>query len=493
VTGDLQLLLILLLPLLTALGVVTASPMPNLREGVSVVAGILLFLLVASLASSVSWDAPPTLILAEPVQGLQLVLTPEPLGVLFALIASLLWPITTVYAMGYMRGNQEKHQTRFFAAFAVSIGSAMGIAMAGNMLTLFVFYEILSVATYPLVTHSGSAKAKRAGRVYLGLLMATSIGLMLPAMVWTWSLTGTLDFTRGGVFGDEVGSGVLSVLLVLYVLGIGKAAIMPFHRWLPAAMVAPTPVSALLHAVAVVKAGVFTVVKVSVYIVGIDTIAVIAAADWLMLLAGFTILAASVIALLKDNLKARLAYSTISQLSYVILGCMLATSMGVIGGSMHIAMHAMGKITLFFCAGAIYTAAHKTEISQMDGLGRVMPFTYAAFLIGALSIIGLPPLGGSWSKWFLLVGAADAQQMAMIAVLLISSLLNVAYLVPVAARGFFRNRTESENVGHVGIREAPLSCVVPLCITATGCVLLFFYADALYALLLPIAATETTP
>jgi len=493
VTGDLQLLLILLLPLLTALGVVTASPMPNLREGVSVVAGILLFLLVASLASSVSWDAPPTLILAEPVQGLQLVLTPEPLGVLFALIASLLWPITTVYAMGYMRGNQEKHQTRFFAAFAVSIGSAMGIAMAGNMLTLFVFYEILSVATYPLVTHSGSAKAKRAGRVYLGLLMATSIGLMLPAMVWTWSLTGTLDFTRGGVFGDEVGSGVLSVLLVLYVLGIGKAAIMPFHRWLPAAMVAPTPVSALLHAVAVVKAGVFTVVKVSVYIFGIDTIAVIAAADWLMLLAGFTILAASVIALLKDNLKARLAYSTISQLSYVILGCMLATSMGVIGGSMHIAMHAMGKITLFFCAGAIYTAAHKTEISQMDGLGRVMPFTYAAFLIGALSIIGLPPLGGSWSKWFLLVGAADAQQMAMIAVLLISSLLNVAYLVPVAARGFFRNRTESENVGHVGIREAPLSCVVPLCITATGCVLLFFYADALYALLLPIAATETTP
>jgi multicomponent Na+:H+ antiporter subunit D len=268
---------------------------------------------------------------------------------------------------------------------------------------------------------------------------------------------------------------------------------MPFHRWLPAAMVAPTPVSALLHAVAVVKAGVFTVVKVSVYIFGIDTLADIAATDWLMVLAAFTILSASVVALGKDNLKARLAYSTISQLSYVILGCMLATSMGVIGGSLQIAMHAMGKITLFFCAGAIYTAAHKTEISQMDGLGRAMPVTFAAFMIGALSVIGLPPLGGSWSKWFLLVGAADAQQIAMIFVLLVSSLLSVAYLVPVAARGFFREHTGTGNPRNPGIQEAPVFCVIPLSLTAVGCLLLFFFADALYALLLPITTSVTTP
>ncbi|MGD8957497.1 MAG: proton-conducting transporter membrane subunit, partial [Chromatiaceae bacterium] len=273
---------ILAVPMLGAIGVAVTRHNPNLREGVSIAAGVLLFLLVASLAVTISWDAAPTLVLAEPVQGLALSLRPEPLGMLFALVASFLWPITTLYALGYMRAHHEQNQTRFFTAFAVSIGAAMGIALAGNMLTLFVFYEILSVATYPLVTHAGTEKARRAGRLYLGLLMGTSIGFLLLAMVWTWQLTGTLEFTRGGVFGDEVGAGMLSVLLVLYVFGTGKAAIMPFHRWLPAAMVAPTPVSALLHAVAVVKAGVFTILKVAVYIFGIDTIAGLAAADWLL-------------------------------------------------------------------------------------------------------------------------------------------------------------------------------------------------------------------
>ena len=492
-TGSALLIGIMVVPLVVTAGVIALHRYPNVREGLTVLGGLLLFGLVATLASGIDFANPPTLLLAEPIPGLALQLTPEPLGILFALIASLLWPVTSVYAIGYMRGNREGHQTRFYAAFAVSIGAAMGIALAGNLLTLFLFYEVLSVATYPLVTHARTDKARHAGRVYLGTLMGTSIGLFLLAMVWTWHLTGTLDFTSGGIFDDSVGNGVLSALLLLFVFGTGKAALMPFHRWLPAAMVAPTPVSALLHAVAVVKAGVFTVVKITVYIFGIDTVASIAAADWLMAIAAFTILSASVVALYKDNLKARLAYSTISQLSYVILGCMLATSMGVIGGSMQIAMHAMGKITLFFCAGAIYTAAHKTEISQMDGLGRVMPVTYAAFLIGALSVIGLPPLGGSWSKWFLLVGAADAQQMAIIGVLLFSSLLNVAYLVPVATRGFFRDLPGVGKSDRVAIREAPALCVIPLTLTATGCVLLFFFADALYALLLPIAMPETTP
>jgi multicomponent Na+:H+ antiporter subunit D len=285
---------------------------------------------------------------------------------------------------------------------------------------------------------------------------------------------------------------------------------MPFHRWLPAAMVAPTPVSALLHAVAVVKAGVFAVMKVTVYVFGIDFLSATGASQWLLWVAALTVLLASFVALTQDNLKARLAYSTVSQLGYVVLGAALATSMGVIGGSMQIVMHAMGKITLFFCAGAIYTATHKTEISQLDGLGRAMPFTFGAFLIGALSIVGLPPLGGSWGKWYLLAGAADAGQWAMMAVLLVSSLLNVAYLLPIAARGFFvpensnhpgasrhpslskeGNTREPSLEGNgdsawTGIREAPLACVVPLCLTALGCVLLFFFADALYALLAPI-------
>ena len=268
-----------LVPLLAALGVVASRANPNLREAVSIAAGVILFLLVATLAATIDWAAPGTLIIAEPIAGLPLALTPEPLGILFALVASLLWPITTLYAVGYMRAHNEHNQTRFYTAFAVSISAAMCIALAGNMLTLFVFYEVLSVATYPLVTHAGTDKAKRAGRVYLGLLMGTSIAFLLLAMIWTWLLTGTLDFTPGGVFGDDVSGTILGILLLLYVFGTGKAALMPFHRWLPAAMVAPTPVSALLHAVAVVKAGVFTVLKVSVYIFGLDRIGQLAAAD----------------------------------------------------------------------------------------------------------------------------------------------------------------------------------------------------------------------
>ena len=236
------------------------------------------------------------------------------------------------------------------------------------------------------------------------------------------------------------------MLLFLYMYGIGKAALMPIHRWLPAAMVAPTPVSALLHAVAVVKAGVFTVLKVAIYIFGVDYLSETGASTWLMYVAGATIVIASVVALTKDNLKARLAYSTVSQLSYVVLGAALATSWSVVGGAMHIAMHAFGKITLFFCAGAIMVAAHKTEISDMGGLGRRMPLTFAAFAIGALSVTGLPPLGGAWSKWYLGLGAADAEQLIFVAVLMISSLLNVAYLIPVAARAFIPERRENEPV-----------------------------------------------
>ncbi|MCP5431396.1 MAG: monovalent cation/H+ antiporter subunit D family protein [Chromatiaceae bacterium] len=469
---------ILLVPLLAAIGVVFTRNRPNVRETVTVVAGIVLFLLVATLAATISWDQPPTLVLAEPVHGLALALTPEPLGMLFALVAGFLWPVTSVYAIGYMRAHHEQNQTRFYTAFAVSICAAMGIALAGNMLTLFVFYEILSVATYPLVTHAGNEQAKRAGRLYLGLLMGTSIGFMLLAMIWTWQLTGTLDFTPGGVFGNNVSSGVLSALLVLYVFGAGKAALMPFHRWLPAAMVAPTPVSALLHAVAVVKAGVFTILKVSVYLFGIDRIAELPVSSWLAALAGLTILLASFVAMTKDNLKARLAYSTISQLGYIVLGAMLGVTAGVIGGGMHIAMHAFGKITLFFCAGAILVAAHKTKVSELDGLGRRMPLTMLAFLIGALSIVGLPPFVGTWSKWLLIQGTLDSGFWVLTGVLMLSSLLNVMYLVSIPVRGFFRAPASQGD----GIREAPTASLIAIAVTTTGCVLLFFWAEPLYRL-----------
>ncbi|MCB1800643.1 MAG: monovalent cation/H+ antiporter subunit D family protein [Gammaproteobacteria bacterium] len=469
-----------LLPLCAALAVVAARGKPNLRETLSILAGVVLFILVAALAAGIDWQAPPSVLLAEPMPGLTLTLTPEPLGMLFALVASLLWPVTTVYALGYMRAHHEQNQTRFYTAFAVSIAAAMGIALAGNMLTLFVFYEILSVATYPLVTHAGSDKAKRAGRVYLGLLMGTSIGLLLPAMIWTWHLTGTLDFTPGGIFSDDVGEGVLGILLVLYVFGIGKAALMPFHRWLPAAMVAPTPVSALLHAVAVVKAGVFTILKVSVYIFGIDRIAQLAIADWLMALAALTIVLASLIALRQDNFKARLAYSTVSQLSYITLGAMLGIAAGAIGSGMHIAMHAFGKITLFFCAGAVLVTAHKSRISELNGIGRQMPWTMGAFTIGAVSMIGAPPAAGFISKWYLVSGALQTEQLIAITAIVVSTVLNAAYFMPIVYSAYFR---PAEQAGeHAGHGEAPLPIVLALCTTAALTVIVFFYPDIPLAL-----------
>jgi len=259
---------------------------------------------------------------------------------------------------------------------------------------------------------------------------------------------------------------------------------MPLHRWLPAAMVAPTPVSALLHAVAVVKAGVFTVLKVIVYIFGADYLRQSGYADWLMYVAGASLLLASLIALTKDNLKARLAYSTVSQLAYVVLGAAMLAPASIVGGAMHIAMHAFGKITLFFCAGAIYVASGKTEISDMDGIGRQMPVTLFAFFVGSLSVIGLPPLGGAWSKYYLALGAIDSGHIVFVAVLMISSLLNIAYLMPLVARGYFVSGKASDEPAV--IKEAPMFCVVPLCITAFGCVVLFFLADDLYTMLLPL-------
>ena len=483
--GDLALAVALLLPVAGALLIAATGKWPNLREAVTLSTGGLLLLTVLTILSQVEQGARPALTLVETLPGLSIALAVEPLGMLFALLASFLWIVTSIYSIGYMRAHGEQHQTRFYVCFAVAIASTMGVALAANMFTLFIFYEVLTLSTYPLVTHSGTPQARRAGRIYLGVLLGTSIGLQLVAVVWTWALAGTLDFTTGGILRDRASPLIIGVLFALYVFGIGKAAIMPFHRWLPAAMVAPTPVSALLHAVAVVKAGVFTILKVTVYIFGIDLLADMGATRWIAYVAAATIILASLVAMRKDNLKARLAYSTISQLSYVVLGAMLVNVWGIIGAGMHIVMHAFGKITLFFCAGAILVATHKTDVSQMRGLGRRMPITMVAFLIGALSIIGLPPLGGTWSKWYLVLGTLEAGDMVLLAVLMVSTLLNIAYLLPIPVRAFFE---ASPGDTDEGIREAPLACVVALVITALGCLALFLNPDPLYALMSQVVA-----
>ena len=462
---------VVVVPLLGALAVMLAGSRPNLREAMSLGAGVILLALVVRLlprALSGDW---PAAVLAEPIPGLSLAVSAEPLGVLFGLIASFLWIVTTVYSIGYMRGHGEAHQTRFYTFFAVAMGCTMGVAFADNLFTLFVFYEVLTLSTYPLVTHAGTQEARQGGRTYLGILMATSMGFLLLAVVWTWKLTGNVSFTSGGILDGAASPLVIGVLFALYVFGIGKAALMPFHRWLPAAMVAPTPVSALLHAVAVVKAGVFAILKITVYIFGLDLLRDTGVTDWLLWVAAFTILVASVIALRQDNLKARLAYSTISQLSYIVMGALLVNSTALAGSTLHLATHAFGKITLFFCAGAILVASHKTKVSQLDGLGRQMPWTMGAFFLASLSIIGLPPMGGMWSKWYLALGAIDAGYVVLVGVLMVSTLLNIAYLIPVPIRAFLG---KADAGGEIQIREAPIACLIAMGVTVVGCVALFF-------------------
>lgn len=462
---------VVLVPLLGALAVVLAGSRPNLREAMSLGAGVALLALVMRLLPRVLSGDWPTTVLAEPIPGLALAFSAEPLGVLFGLIASFLWIVTTVYSIGYMRGHGEAHQTRFYAFFAIAMGCTMGVAFADNLFTLFVFYELLTLSTYPLVTHAGTREARQGGRTYLGILMATSMGFLLLAVVWTWQLTGNVRFTSGGILAGAASPLVIGILFALYVFGIGKAALMPFHRWLPAAMVAPTPVSALLHAVAVVKAGVFAILKITVYIFGLDLLRDTGVTDWLLWVAAVTILVASVIALRQDNLKARLAYSTVSQLSYIVMGALLVNSTALVGSTLHLATHAFGKITLFFCAGAILVASHKTKVSQLDGLGRQMPWTMGAFFLASLSIVGLPPMGGMWSKWYLALGAIDAGYAVLVGVLMVSTLLNIAYLIPVPIRAFVG---KADAGGDIQIREAPIACLLAMGVTVAGCVALFF-------------------
>ncbi len=483
-------LLAIAIPFLGVPAIIAAGARPNLREAMTLLTAAALIAAVVTVVHGFMKGGRPEITLFEVMPGLPVAFTVEPLGLLFAAVASFLWIVTSIYSIGYMRGHHEVNQTRFYAYFAVSIGSAIGIAFAGNMFTLFIFYEALTLVTFPLVTHHGTPEAKRAGRVYLGLLIGTSIGLQLAAIIWTYVAAGTLDFRAGGILAGKLEPEWALPLLALYVFGIGKAAVMPFHRWLPAAMVAPTPVSALLHAVAVVKAGVFTVLKVTVYIFGLDWLTATGAGLIMAIPAAITIILASLVAMTKDNLKARLAYSTVSQLSYIVLGAMLANEPAVVGGALHIAMHAFGKITLFFCAGAILVAAHKTEISEMDGLGRVMPFTFAAFFIASLSIIGLPPLGGMWSKWLLAQGTLEAHTAIFLVVLTISSLLNVAYLLPIPARAFFRSRTGPTASHDTSIKEAPLPCLIAILIAVSGALALFFLGDRIAQFLGPLGTTS---
>ena len=451
----------------------------NLREAVTLITASLLIYCVWSLLPEIYSGGRPSVKLAEVLPGIDIAFRVEPLGMMFAALASGLWLVNSIYSIGYMRGNKEKNQTRFYVMFAVSLAATMGIAFSANLFTLFLFYEALTLSTYPLVSHKGDEKTVKSARVYLGILISASIGLMLPAIIWTYSIAGTGDFTVGGIMRGNIDGPAVGLLLGLFVFGAAKAAVMPVHRWLPAAMVAPTPVSALLHAVAVVKAGVFTIVKIIVYIFGIDFLFAEPSSGWLFYAAAFTIIAASLVALRQQNLKRLLAYSTIAQLSYVVMAAAILKPLAEVGAAIHMLAHAFGKITLFFAAGAIYTASKKTELGQLRGIGRRMPFTMAAFTIGALSMIGVPPTAGFVSKWYILAGAFQADNYVALATIIASTALNAAYFLPIIYMAWFEKDNTPAGKEH---GEAPFAAVLALLITAGLTIAFFVYSAPAYEL-----------
>ena len=454
----------------------------NAREGVSFAAGVATFGVVLSFVPHVLKGEILIYPLFQILPGIEVKFCVDGLTLIFALVASFLWILATAYNIGYMRTLKEHAQTRYYFCFAVAIFGAVGVAMSGNIFTLYLFYEVITVFTYPLVAHHQDQEAYHGARKYLVYLMGTSKLFLLPAMIMTYVLCGTLDFHLGdistGMFPPTANPLLVQITYFLYVAGLAKAAVMPLHNWLPSAMVAPTPVSALLHAVAVVKAGVFSVSRVLLSGFGVNLMDQLSLGIVTAYFAAFTIVAASIIALTKDDLKARLAYSTVSQLSYIVLGVSMLTPMAVSGGLAHIAHHAFSKITLFFAAGAIYVATHQKKISLLSGMGRRMPWTFGAFAVASLSMIGVPPVCGFVSKWYMVNGAVSQHYYILLTALLASTLLNAAYFTPIIYKAFFEPAAPGIDLDHYS--EAPLTMVIPLCFTAAVSVFLGLYPETFF-------------
>ncbi len=424
----------------------------------------------------------------EVLPGMDLVLRADALALLFVTLSALLWLLTTLYAIGYLEGSPRR--SRFFGFFSLCVTATMGIAMAGNLFTFFVFYELLTLATYPLVVHRGTEAALRAGHIYLGYTLAGG-ALLLVAIVWLASLTGPVDFRPGGVLADlDVGhAAALQAIFLMLMLGLGvKAALVPLHGWLPRAMVAPAPVSALLHAVAVVKAGAFGIVRVVYEVYGAEFAQTLGLLLPLAAVAALTIVWGSLRALAQVELKKRLAYSTVSQVSYIVLGVALFGPIGAIGGLVHLVHQGIMKITLFFCAGNFAETLGAHRIDELDGAGRRMPYTTMAFTIAALGMIGLPPTAGYVSKSYLEQGAHAAGMPWAAWVLVASGVLNAAYFLPILYRAWVRRPAEPRllanaesrslaNAESHDRRDAPLLLLVPALLTAGLTLAVGVFAD----------------
>lgn len=469
-------LLAVLVSLAGVLLILLSSRRPNLREFWTIAAAAVKFILVLSLLPGALAGRTAAIRLFDIAPNIPLALKADPLGVFFAVVASGLWIFTSFYSIGYIRGLEEHKQTRYFAFFAVCLSATIGIAFSANLITFIIFYEILTIATYPLVIHKETKTAIYAGRKYLAYTLTAGV-FLIAAAAWTYQILGHLDFKAGGMFENAgLGAGTAVPLFFLFLVGVGvKASIMPLHSWLPTAMAAPTPVSALLHAVAVVKSGVFGVIRIAVFVFGPALLKTFGLNIVLMVFASLTIIVGSLLALKQDNLKRRLAYSTIAHLSYIVLGAGMLSSAALMGGLLHIAFHATMKITLFFCAGAIYVNLHRENISELNGIGKVMPWTMGAFAVGSVGLAGIPPVNGFISKWQLGAGAVQSDLDFLLVILVISGILNAAYFFPIVHRAFFRRGRNLQD--H---KEASPLMVIPLVMTAVLSIMLGIYPDLFF-------------
>ena len=462
---------------------------PNLREGFTLAAALLQFAVVVSMAPTVLSGSILTSHVITLAPGLEVAYRVDAFGLIFAITSSFLWILVSLYSIGYMRALSEHAQTRYYFMFALAIFSAVSIAFSSNLVTFYIFYEALTLSTYWLVAHHEDAEAFAATRKYLTYLLISG-WFLFAAVVLTYVLTGTTDFTPGGILSVESAApAVLVLLFALFALGSLKAAWMPFHGWLPSAMVAPTPVSSLLHAVAVVKAGVFGVVRIVCYVFGTDLMQVLGLGLALGAVASVTMIVGSFFAIGEDNLKRRLAFSTISQLSYILFGAALLSPGGITGAMVHIPFHGFMKITLFLCAGAVMVIAGKKKISELAGIGRRMPITMTAFTVGAVGMCGAPPVAGFISKWYLALGSIQAGLPVFLLVILVSSVLDGIYFFPIVKTAFFDPPPAAggEQRDPWLERQQPLFwfMVVPLALTALFSVAFCFFPGIVY--IMPLA------
>jgi formate hydrogenlyase subunit 3/multisubunit Na+/H+ antiporter MnhD subunit len=481
-------LLALCFPLACAFMIYIFRHRPNVREGITLAAAAGQFAVVFSMAPLILDGRMVVCHILTITSGLDILFRVDAFGLIFAITSSFLWILVSVYSIGYMRALKEHAQTRYYVMFALAIFSAVSIAFSANLVTFYIFYEALTLSTYWLVAHHEDEEAFAATRKYLTYLLASG-WFLFAAVAMTYAIAGTTDFNSGGILNAGMASnGTLVFLFILFALGLLKAAWMPFHSWLPAAMVAPTPVSSLLHAVAVVKAGVFGFVRVVCFVFGVDLMAALGLGLILGAVASFTMIVGSFFAIGEDNLKKRLAYSTISQLSYILFGAALLSPYGVKGAMLHIPFHGFMKITLFLCAGAIMVISGKKYISQLSGIGRQMPITMTAFCIGAVGMCGIPPAAGFISKWYLCLGSVQSGHLVFLVVILISSLLDVIYFFPIVKTAFFENpavvkgNPAAPAIWPEASQRQYLFMVVPLTVTAVFSIIFCLFPGTFYIL-----------